>query len=198
MHDIEPAHLQVEISGRPKIDNLATQRASENPPNRDCVCQSCGTGTAADDLWRMTWSYFFVPNRAIAVLVPIAAAMGAAFVHNYTREVRHNTYHILCPGCAAEARRRRMLGAVLEFIGLFLAICGFALTVGGACWWSIANSHDRRLVQTWIAIPIGAFVLGVVVRQVGLVNGVPAIAKPLLRRPFCATSFKHVGGPAAT
>src|SRR4051812_28844800 len=97
MNDHATAPAAVELCGRSSIDAIAQQRAAENPPNRDCSgCQGCRSTAKPDDLWRATWTYFFVPNRVLAVLIPIATATGLAFFHNYTRRVSHQTYHVIC------------------------------------------------------------------------------------------------------
>src|SRR5260221_1518941 len=117
--------LPVERSGRRRIDALALRRAAEHPADRECsVCQSCGAGATTDDVWRVRWTYYFIPNRAMAVLAPLMAVTGAGFVHDYTEQVHHFTHHVICPGCAGAARRGRLLGGLLRFVGLFVGICG--------------------------------------------------------------------------
>src|SRR4051794_7131036 len=195
-------HLDVDLlqpattTGLPKIDAMARRRTVENPATRDCTfCQSCGRRAGPECLCRVTWSYYFTPNRVIAVLAPIAAATGAAIV-KYTREVRHETFHVLCPDCLRAARRERFGGHVLRFIGLFLAILGFGLSAAAAAWWPIAEAPDRALIRTWVAVPVGGWLLGMWLAYIGRRMEVPAALRPLAHRPFHAHALKLVGRPA--
>jgi hypothetical protein len=199
MNDATSTSGDVEFSGRTSIDTIASQRAAENPPDRDRnVCDACrGTG-GPNDLWRATWTYFFVPNRALEILIPVATAMGLAFFHNYTRRVNHRTYHVICGGCASTIRRDRVLGFLLRFVGLFAGLCGLALTLAAACWWFIANAHDRQMILTWIAVPVVMLLLGGWVAGLGSRLTVPRVIRSMRRRPFHLTSMTKVGNGART
>jgi hypothetical protein len=189
----KPQKLYLDQSGNQKIGAIITERVRNNSADRNSTsCQSCGAGTTRADLNQITWSYYFVPNRALAVLVPIVTAVGAAFVDNYTREVRHETYHVLCANCAREARRDRRIGFLLRFLGLFVGILGLAATMAMVAWWFIADAHDRAMLQDWIPLSVTALVLGAVLGHLALRFSVPKSIRFLRCRPFHATSFKRV------
>ncbi|HEX3359274.1 MAG TPA: hypothetical protein VHS31_20010 [Tepidisphaeraceae bacterium] len=195
MNKILHQMIEVEQSGREAVDALAAQRAAENPLTRDCaVCQSCGRSASSADLWSATWSYYYFPNRAVGALITLAAATGIAFVHHYMRQARHQTYHVICNRCSSSVRRNRIIGGLLRFVGLFIAICGLGMSLAGICWWAIANAHDRQMIQTWIAVPVGGLVLGSVLAHLATGVGTPSMLRPIQQRPFILTSFKHVGG----
>jgi hypothetical protein len=198
MSDIATTSADVELSGRSSIDAIALKRSAEHPPDRDCaVCDVCRGAAKPGHLWRASWTYFFVPNRVLAVLIPIATATGLAFFHNYTRRVTHRTYHVICPVCASRVRRDRVAGFLLRFVGLSIGLCGLGLTLAGLCWWFIANAHDRAMIQTWIAIPLVMLVLGSLIAGFGSKVSVPAAIRSMRRRPFNLTSFKRQAGVTA-
>jgi hypothetical protein len=186
----ETTTQQVAPSGRPEIDALAAQRVVANPETRECAsCQQCGALASRADLWRVTWSYYYEPSGVWSLALVVGMLTGAMHVHGHFREVRHHTYHVICTACGRAIRRGRVIAVMLRFVGLFIAICALAVSAAGIAWWFIAGAHDRNLIKTWIAVPLGALVAGLVVVRIGKSMSVPSAIRPLLHRPFHATRF---------
>ena len=85
----------------------------------------------------------------------------------------------------------------MRFIGLFIGILGLGLTAAGVSWWFIGSLRDRQIISTWIAVPAGALVLGMVLARFGTVLAIPQAARQLLRRPFVMTSIGRASDLAA-